>query len=74
MSYLSTNVSLNDYEIKEKEIKLDFNNSILYDNNNKILEEVIYTVSLSMEDNYNIKELSFLVDDKEIYKKIIKNT
>lgn len=73
MSYLNSNVSLIDYTIEENSIKLNFNDSILSDStSNKILEEVIYTISLSIEDNYNIQEVSFLVDNEEIYKNSLK--
>ena len=76
MSYLNGNTELINYEITSDDIlKLNFNNYILDDvNSNKILEEVIYTISLSVEDNYsNIKEVDFLVEDKEIYKKTEKS-
>ena len=39
---------------------------------NKILEEVIYTISLSLNDNYNVKEVNFLVNNKEICKNLTK--
>ena len=72
MSYINGNTRLINYEITEDDIiKLNFNNYILDDiRDNKILEEVIYTISLSIEDNYkDIKEVDFLVDNEEIYKK-----
>lgn len=69
MSFLDSNVLLLDYKLEEDYIALNFNDSILDDgSNNKILEEVIYTISLSIEDNYNVKEVSFLVNNEEIYK------
>jgi germination protein M len=73
MSYLDANVSLIDYDLSDDILKLNFSNSIL-DNStsNQILEEVIYTISLSVSDNYNVKEVDFLVDNKEIYKKTLK--
>lgn len=73
MSFLDVSTKLIDYKLKEDSIRLNFNNSILTDvTNNNILEEVIYTISLSMEDNYNIKEVVFCINDKEIYKSFIK--
>ena len=72
ISYINGNTKLINYEITEDDIiKLNFNNYILDDiKGNKILEEVIYTISLSIEDNYkDIKEVDFLVDNEEIYKK-----
>jgi len=71
MSYLNSNTKLIDYELDNDKIKLNFNNSILDDiNKDNILEEVIYTISFSVEDLYsNIKEVDFLVDNEEIYTK-----
>ena len=72
ISYINGNTKLINYEITDNDIiKLNFNNYILDDiKDNKILEEVIYTISLSIEDNYkDIKEVDFLVDNEEIYKK-----
>ena len=37
-----------------------------------ILEEVIYTICLSIGDNYDVEEVSFTVEDEEIYKSVIK--
>ena len=73
MSYLNSNTKLMSAEEKENELKLSFNNSIL-DNigDQKILEEVIYTISLSVKDNYNVDSVIFSVDNKEIYKSVLK--
>lgn len=69
MSYLNSTTKLIDYSLEEETLKLNFNNSILNDStSNKILEEVIYTISLSMEDMYDISEVVFMVDNEEIYK------
>ncbi len=73
MSYVNSNVSLLDYSFDEKTLKLNFNDSILNDTtSNHILEEVIYTISLSMQNNYNIEEVVFLVNNEEIYKNSLK--
>ena len=73
MSYLNSNTKLMSAEEKENELKLSFNNSIL-DNigDQKILEEVIYTISLSVKDNYNVDSVIFSVDNKEICKSVLK--
>ena len=73
MSYLNSNTKLMSAEEKENELRLSFNNSIL-DNlsNQTILEEVIYTISLSVKDNYNVDSVIFNVDNKEIYKSVLK--
>ena len=75
MSYLNANTSLINYEEKSNMIKLNFNNALLDSkSSNKILEEVIYTISLSLGDNLdNIEEVSFLVDGKEICTNSIKS-
>lgn len=74
MSYLSSNVNLIDYALDEKTISLNFNNSILSDNkDDKILEEVIYTIGLSIMDNFNVEEVSILVNNEEIYKNSLKS-
>lgn len=74
MSYLNSTTELIDYNIEEDTLKLNFNNSILNDSaSNKILEEVIYTISLSMEDIYEVKEVVFLVNNEEIYKNLLKS-
>lgn len=67
MSYLDNNIKLLDYEIVDNTIKLDFNEAILSDiTSGKILEEVRYTIGLSLCDELNVKEVVFIVDDQEI--------
>lgn len=74
MSFLDVSTKLLDYKLEDDTIRLNFNNAILSDvTNSNILEEVIYTISLSMNDNYNVKEVVFCVDDTEIYKSLLKN-
>ena len=73
MSYLNSGTSLIDYTMENDVLKLNFDESIYKDNNsNKILEEVIYTISMSFSDNYNVKEVDFLVNNEEIYKNVLK--
>lgn len=74
MSYLNSNTKL--LTISETIDKLDlvFNNYILNNTTEKdILEEVIYTIGLSVKDNYDVTELVFKVDNEEIYKTNLKN-
>ena len=67
MSYLDNNIKLLDYEIVDNTIKLDFNEAILSDiTSGKILEEVKYTIGLSLCDELNVKKVIFMVDDQEI--------
>lgn len=73
MSYLNANTSLINYEQDGDTFNLNFNDAILENkSSNKILEEVIYTIILSLNDNYNVKEVNFLVNNKEICKNLTK--
>lgn len=67
MSYLDTNVKLLDYELTDNVIKLNFNDVILSDiTNNLILEEVMYTIGLSLCDELDIENVIFKVNNEEI--------
>ena len=67
MSYLDTNVKLLDYEINDNKIKLNFNNLILSDiTNGVVLEEVMYTIGLSLCDELDVENVIFLVEGTEI--------
>jgi len=71
MSFLNSNTELLQYEIKDRQMKLEFNNYLIDDiDQNSILEEVKYTISLSIKDNYDIDEVIFYVDNKEITKTV----
>ena len=63
VSYLGTNAELLNYEILENSVNLSFNNHILNLNDNEIMEEVKYTIALSIRDTYNINETIFYVDN-----------
>ncbi len=69
MSYLNANTEIYDYELLDNNLKLNFNNMVLSDvDSNKILEEVIYTIGLSMDNMYNnLKTVSFYIDNEEVY-------
>ena len=65
MSYLNSNTELLSYNETDKALLLNFNDSILTDiNTNNILEEVTYSINLSIEDNYDINEVLYYVNDK----------
>ena len=67
MSYLDSNIKLLDYEIKDNIIKLNFNDLILSDiTSNTILEEVMYTIGLSLYDELNVEKVIFEVNNQEI--------
>lgn len=69
MSYLNANAYLNNYELVGNNLKLNFNELLLNDLDEKnILEEVIYTISLSVNNLYeNIEMVSFYIDDTEMH-------
>lgn len=68
MSYLNSNTKLLKTNIDKDLMSLEFNDYIFNDyEDKKILEEVIYTISLSIYDNYNVREVSFINNSKEIY-------
>ena len=64
-TYLTTSTELKKYEINENEINLEFNNAI-FNNFNKIDEDVMYGIALSIYDTYNISNVGFIVDGKKI--------
>ena len=69
MSYLNAGAVVEDYDYTEGVLKLNFNELLLSDITEKnILEEVIYTIGLSMDNIYNdLEKVSFYVGNDEIY-------
>lgn len=68
-SYLKTDAELEKYSKEKNVMKLSFNDKIFDNFDNKdILEEVKYSIYLSVKDNYDIDEVVFYVNDKEITK------
>ena len=73
MSFLNDNVKLLSVEQMEDTLNLNFNEYIYSNLDTKeILEEVIYTICLSIEDNYDVKQVVFNVNNEEIYKSVLK--
>ena len=73
MSYLNSNTEIINVLEKDNELVIDFNSAIYNDINTKdILEEVIYTISMSISDNYNVSSVVFNVENEEIYKSVLK--
>ena len=65
MSYLNSNTELLSYNETDKTLLLNFNENILNDiNTNNILEEVTYSINLSIKENYDINEVLYYVNDK----------
>lgn len=65
MSFLNSNVKLLDYNVENEIFFLNFDD-YLFDNNDKILEEVMYTISYSIFDNYDVNMVMFLVNGEEV--------
>ena len=63
VSYLTASSELLNYEILENSVNLSFNNEILALNENKIIEEVKYSIALSIRDTYDISETIFYIDN-----------
>jgi len=63
VSYLTVSAELLNYEILENSINLSFNNEVLSLDENKIIEEVKYSIALSIRDTYDINETIFYVDN-----------
>ena len=65
MSFLNSNVLLLDYKEDNDIMYLNFND-YLFDGNDKILEEVLYSLAYSVFDNYNVSMVSFMVNGQRI--------
>lgn len=66
VSYLHANAEVANYEILEQEIKLSFNNYLLDDvTKENVLEEVKYTIYLSLRDTYQVKQVEFTIKGDE---------
>lgn len=64
-SYLSASAVLDKYEIEGDKIILLFNDKIFDTDSKNILEEVEYTISMSLMDNLGVKEVIFRVNDQK---------
>ena len=69
MSYLNSNTKVLSVNEQDNILTVDFNDYIFNDIDTKeVLEEVIYTINLSIKDNYSVKEVILTVNNQEIYK------
>jgi spore germination protein GerM len=68
VSLLDKNIKLLNYEIKNDSMILDFNNSIFM-GQDKVLEEIVYSISYSVFANYDVSSVVFNVEGQEIAKK-----
>ena len=71
-SYLSASVVLDKYEIEGDKIILSFNDKIFDTDSKNILEEVEYTISMSLMDNLNVNEVVFRVNNEKNDVSVIK--
>ncbi len=73
MSFLNSNAKLLATQEEVDSLFLVFNEYIFNDMDTKnILEELIYSISLSVRDNYDVKEVIFKTENEEIYKSVLK--
>jgi len=74
ISYLNSNTEIISVNENNEEISINFNNAIFNDINTKnILEEVIYTISMSINDNFDVENVIFNVENEEIHKSVLKS-
>lgn len=65
MSFLHSQVELLDYYEQENVLFLNFN-QFLFDSDDKVLEEVLYSISYSVFDNYDVSMVMFEVNDQYV--------
>lgn len=63
ISYINEETKLISYELLDKSLILNFNNGILADiDSTNIIEEVAYTINLSIEENYDVDAILYYAD------------
>lgn len=73
LSYLNSSTELLAIEEQPNILELTFNSYIFSDIDDKdILEEVIYTICLSVKDNYNVDEVVIKDNANGLYKSVLK--
>lgn len=66
ISYLKASANMTNYELLENAISLSFNNYLIANmREEQILEEVKYSIALSLRDTYGINEVIFNIPDSE---------
>ena len=66
ISYLAASTNLTNYELLENSISLSFDNHLLANlNDEDMLEEVKYSIALSLRDSYGIEEVLFNYPDSD---------
>lgn len=73
LSYLNSNTELLAIEEQADILELTFNSYIFSDVNSKdILEEVVYTICLSIKDNYDVNQVVIKSNGEEVYQTVLK--
>lgn len=73
LSYLNSNTEILAIEEQPDILELTFNSYIFSDVDSKdILEEVIYTICLSIKDNYDVSEVIIKNENEEVYQAVLK--
>ena len=66
ISYLAASTNITNYELLENSITLSFNNHLLANlKDEEMLEEVKYSIALSIRDSYGVEEVLFNFPDSE---------
>lgn len=66
ISYLASSTSMTNYELLESTISLSFNNYLIANlKDDAVLEEVKYSIALSLRDTYGINKVIFSIPDME---------
>ena len=66
ISYLASSTNISDYELLEKSISISFDNYLLANiKDDNLLEEVKYSIFLSLRDTYGINEVIFNIPNLE---------
>lgn len=66
ISYLAASTNLTNYELLENSISLSFDNHLLANlNDEDMLEEVKYSIALSLRDSYGIEKVLFNFPENE---------
>ena len=74
MSFLNVEAKLVKYDLQDDNLNLYFNSYLFDDVSRKnVLEEVLYTISLSIGDNYKVSTVTFYVGEEQITKSVLKD-
>lgn len=72
-TYIQAGTILQKYQILENEFNMEFND-LIFSGLNKIDEEIVYGLALSIKDNYDINKISIDVNNKQILAYALKSS